>query len=422
MKKIRSELMPGVFLTVLATDKFRTNCLSVNLLRPLSPAEAGYNALLPDVLLRGCRLCPDMGAISAWLDQRYGAGIQSLVVKKGEVQDVGFWLDYIDEKFAGPEEDLTADMCQALGSFLLEPVTENGVFRRDYVDGEKVNLINEIMSQINDKRIYAATRLRQEMFRDEAYGVSKNGEKAQVEAITLEDLYAHYRRVLAHSQIEIVFAGRADSDHLKACLLEALKDLPRGDIDPVETVLGPMPQAVRELSETMDITQGNLVMGFRTGVTAADPDYPAMVLLNTVFGGGITSKLFTHVRERLSLCYYASSGLNKFKGIMTVSSGVDMDKYVMARDEILRQLDLCRAGDITSEELESARSALLSSLRASEDSLSLMVDSALSQEIGKYDYTPEDLAQALTQVTVEDVQQAAKKVQLDTIFFLKGAE
>jgi predicted Zn-dependent peptidase len=94
----------------------------------------------------------------------------------------------------------------------------------------------------------------------------------------------------------------------------------------------------------------------------------------------------------------------------------------MARDEILRQLDLCRAGDITSEELESARSALLSSLRASEDSLSLMVDSALSQEIGKYDYTPEDLAQALTQVTVEDVQQAAKKVQLDTIFFLKGAE
>jgi predicted Zn-dependent peptidase len=172
----------------------------------------------------------------------------------------------------------------------------------------------------------------------------------------------------------------------------------------------------------MDITQGNLVMGFRTGVTAADPDYPAMVLLNTVFGGGITSKLFTHVRERLSLCYYASSGLNKFKGIMTVSSGVDMDKYVMARDEILRQLDLCRAGDITSEELESARSALLSSLRASEDSLSLMVDSALSQEIGKYDYTPEDLAQALTQVTVEDVQQAAKKVQLDTIFFLKGAE
>jgi predicted Zn-dependent peptidase len=172
----------------------------------------------------------------------------------------------------------------------------------------------------------------------------------------------------------------------------------------------------------MDITQGNLVMGFRTGVTAADPDYPAMVLLNTVFGGGITSKLFTHVRERLSLCYYASSGLNKFKGIMTVSSGVDMDKYVMARDEILRQLDLCRVGDITGAELESARSALLSSLRASEDSLSLMVDSALSQEIGKYDYTPEDLAQTLTQVTVEDVQQAAKKVQLDTIFFLKGAK
>jgi predicted Zn-dependent peptidase len=171
----------------------------------------------------------------------------------------------------------------------------------------------------------------------------------------------------------------------------------------------------------MDITQGNLVMGFRTGVTAADPDYPAMVMFNTVFGGGITSKLFTHVRERLSLCYYASSGMEKFKGIMVVSSGVDMDKYQMARDEILRQLDLCRAGKITQEELESARSALLSGLRSSEDSLSHMVDYALSQEIGKYDYAPQDLADALAHVTVADVQRAAEKVKLDTIFFLKGA-
>ena len=60
MNTRRMELMPGVFLTHLYTEKFRTNCLSVSLLCPLNRDEAAKNALLPDVLLRGCRICPDM--------------------------------------------------------------------------------------------------------------------------------------------------------------------------------------------------------------------------------------------------------------------------------------------------------------------------------------------------------------------------
>lgn len=421
MEKQRFELMPDVFLTVLHTDKFRTNCLSVNILRPLRREEAALNALLPDVLLRGCEMCPDMGAISAWLDERYGAGVQATVRKKGEVQAVGFFMDYIDEKFAESGENLTEDICSLLGSFLLRPVTENGSFRRDYVDGEKVNLINAIMSQINDKRSYAAIRLRQEMFSEEAYGVSKNGEQEQVEAITPESLYAHYQKILAHSRIEILFAGRCDAETLKRALLRALEKLPRSAVDRVHTEPGPMPAAVRERTETMDVTQGNLVMGFRTGITSEDADYPALLLFNGVFGGSLTSKLFMHVRERLSLCYYASSGLDRFKGVMLVSSGVDMDKYEMAREEILRQLEACRNGDITPEELEAVRSYLCTSLKTSGDSLMRMEDFYLGQAVGGYSDSPEDLTEQLRQVTLEQVCQAAKKTRLDTIFFLKGA-
>lgn len=325
---------PGVFLTHLYTEKFRTNCLSVSLLCPLNRDEAAKNALLPDVLLRGCRMCPDMGEISAWLDQRYGAGVQAAVRKKGEVQAIGFFMDYIDEKFTDPGDHITEDMCGLLGSFLLEPVLEDGAFRKDYVDGEKVNLINAIMAQINDKRSYAAIRLRQEMFAGEAYGVDKNGTRDQVEAITPESLYAHYQRILESSQIEIVFAGRAELDPLKQALTKALKDLPRGTLVQTQTELGPMAGAVREIQEQMDITQGNLVMGFRTGTTSKNADYPAMLLMNGIFGGGLNSKLFMNVREKLSLCYYASSGLDRFKGIMLVSSGVDTKNYETAKAEI----------------------------------------------------------------------------------------
>lgn len=421
MEKRRIMLMPGVYFTHLHTEKFRTNCLSISLLRPLDKKEAALNALLPDVLLRGCQMCPDMGAISAWLDQRYGAGIQATVRKRGEVQAIGFFMDYIDEKFADPSENITEDICKLLGSFLLEPVLEDGAFRKDYVDGEKVNLINAIMAQINDKRSYAAIRLRQEMFKNEAYGVDKNGTRDQVEAITPESLYRHYKTILASSRIEIIFAGRADVETLEANLRQALSTLPRGVLDKTETLPGPMPEAVRELSEEMDIAQGNLVMGFRTGITSKNPEYPAMLLLNGIFGGSLNSKLFLNVREKLSLCYYASSGLDRFKGIMLVSSGVDTENYETAKCEILHQLEDCRIGNITPEELEATRSYLCTSLKSSGDSLGRMEDFCLSQEIGGFTYTPEGLADKLMRVTLEQVQQAAQDCRLDTIFFLKGA-
>jgi predicted Zn-dependent peptidase len=420
MDKERFELMPGVFLTVLSTDKFKTNCLSLNLLRPLEQSEAAMNALLPDVLLRGCALCPDMGAVSAWLDERYGAGIQTTVRKKGEVQAIGFFMDYINERYT--QESLTEDICKLLGSFLLEPVLENGVFRKDYVAGEKVNLINAIMAQINDKRTYASIRLRQEMFRGEQYGVGKYGTQEQVEAITPERLYAHYQTILETSQIELTFAGQTDIEHLKASLLEALKELPRGALVHPETVEGPMPETVRELTETMDVTQGKLVMGFRTGITAGDEQYPALLLMNSVYGGSLTSKLFMNVREKLSLCYYASSGLDRFKGVMIVSSGVDMDKFETAKAEILAQLEACRRGEIAQEELEPARSYLISSLKAGEDSAYGMEDFYVGQTIGGYTDTPDTLAQALQKVTIPEIQAVANRLKLDTIYFLKGAE
>lgn len=417
----RIELMRGVYLTVISTNKFKTNCLSLNLLRPLCQEEAALNALLPDVLLRGCRMCPDMGAIAAWLDQRYGAGVTATARKKGEVQAIGFFLDFIEESFA-PGEHLTEDMCALLGSFLLEPVLDNGLFRQDYVDGERLNQINAIESQINDKRTYASIRLRQEMFKRERYGVSKYGELSQVKAITPESLYRHYENILRTSQIEILYTGQLPGAQVKEYLLKALRGLPRGEILKVGTELGDTPKESRELTETMEVNQGKLVMGFRTGITYQDPRYPALLMLNGIYGGGISSKLFMNVRERMSLCYYASSGIDPFKGVMVVSSGVDTDKYTTAKEEILAQLEACRRGEFSQEEISSTRSSLVSSLRSSGDSPYSMDDFYLGKIIAGHDHEPQKLGDAIMAVTPEQLRQVAQDIVLDTIYFLKGAE
>src|SRR5699024_5423164 len=116
------------------------------------------------------------------------------------------------------------------------------------------------------------------------------------------------------------------------------------------------------VEEAMDVTQGKLTLGLRTEITVKDPRYPAMMLLNAVYGAGMTSKLFLKIREEQSLCYYANSSVDKFKGVMIVGAGIDFQQKQVARDGILEQLRFCQAGEITEEELESARSYLISAL------------------------------------------------------------
>ncbi len=88
------------------------------------------------------------------------------------------------------------------------------------------------------------------------------------------------------------------------------------------------------------MTQGKLAMGYR----CSSDDYPAMVLANLIFGGTSNSKLFLNVRERLSLCYYASSSYARSKNILTVSSGVETADFERAEAEIGRQLQAVQQG------------------------------------------------------------------------------
>ena len=147
-----------------------------------------------------------------------------------------------------------------------------------------------------------------------------------------------------------------------------------------------------------------------------------MALANAIYGGTTTSKLFMNVRERLSLCYYASSGLMKYKDIMLVSSGVEFGKVEQAKEEIMAQLAACQAGKFSDEELEWARRSVVSTLMTTLDSQGRLEDYWLGQAAAGLDEPPEELARRVERVTREQAAAAAQKLKLDTIYFLKGKE
>lgn len=421
----RRELFPGVWLRAVHTNKFKSSYLSITLLTPLDRKTAGANALIPEVLRRGSAVHPDMESLSAALDELYGGAIEPAVRKKGETQCVGFAASFLDDAYALKGEKILEPAADLLCELLLNPYTEDGHFCPDYTAGEKANLIDRIRAQINDKRTYATQRLTQEMCKYEAFGVDKLGDEESVSAITPESLWQRYQELLYTAQAEVYYCGSADPDRVAGALRRALDKLPVNEnrLDPacdVRVTAGPEPIVVEE---AMDVSQGKLALGLRTGgETCWEEDYPALYLAAAIFGGTTLSKLFMNVRERLSLCYYASATLEKMKGLVLVSSGIEFDKYQTAKEEILAQLEAVRRGEIEDWELEGSRRTLIGMCRSTLDDQSRQEDYWLGQAAAGLEEAPEEFAARLEGVTREQAAAAAQRWELDTVYFLKGKE
>ena len=126
------------------------------------------------------------------------------------------------------------------------------------------------------------------------------------------------------------------------------------------------------------------------------------------------------MREKLSLCYYASSQYHRSQGLITVSSGIEFANYQQAYDEILLQLKAVQQGDLEDWELEGARSTLCNAFRSMGDSQGRLEDFYLGQAATGQSGTPEDFLRELQEVSLDRVLAAANTVTLDTVYFLQG--
>ena len=413
------ELSPGITLRCFPDNRFKHGCLSVQLVRPMCREEAALNALLPAVLLRGCESCPDLRRITLRLDDLYGASVGALVRRVGDYQTTGLYASFTEDRFAMEGDAILAPMVEFVRQLLLEPVLEEGAFCHDFVESEKKNLISTIESRLNNKGAYAMEQLYRHMGREDTFGIPRLGEKEDVEAITARSLYDHYRKILRSSPIALFYVGSARPETVAGMLAPMFAGTERAlRTLPAQTGFHEVPG--RTWTEQMDVNQGKLCMGFVTHVTLAHPDFAAMQVLNGVFGGGMTGKLFTHIREKLALCYAISSGYHSAKGIVTVSAGIDSGMDRVVEKEVLAQLDACCRGEITPEELLSAKEALRSSLLAVHDAPGAIENYYSTGVLSGHGIDPATYLERVENVTAEQVCRAAQSLRLHSVFFLKG--
>ncbi len=424
MQITRTEILPGVWLSHLRSDKFKTACLSLSLLTQLTRDTAAMNALIPYVLRRGTRSYGDMEALSARLDELYGSAIEPVVRRIGEIQCVGFYASIPEESFLPGQQNVLRDAANLLGELLLSPTTRGGLLLPQYVDSEREKMLETIRSRINEKRGYALFRCLEEMCCCEDFAVGRLGGEDECESIHYKKLTRQYHTLLQSSPIELFYCGRAGEKQVAAILRDALSTLPRGELDydiGTDVRMNALEAEPRHVEEALDVTQGKLVIGWRLGECMEEPDLAALYVFNAVFGGGSTSKLFMNVREKRQLCYYAGSLVDTHKGLLLVSSGVEFSDRDAAEEEIFAQLDAMKRGEITDEELNAARAGVASDLRSLVDSQGELEGFYLAQALDGPECSPLELAELCEAVSREDVAAIARSVDCDMIYFLTGS-
>ena len=419
MEQLKSiQLADNVNLYIIPCDIYKTTSISIFIPCELNDNYT-YHALFPQVLKRGTVLHPDQRSIEVLMQELYGANFGTSVKKYGNKQILSFSMDIADSQYIQSHENLFSYAVNFLHELMFEPVTENGLFRHEYVLQEAFNLKQQIMSIINNKFEYSGKRLVEEMDPGKQYVKCQYGDEKELDNIDPQKLFEVYTDIINNNPVDIFVAGNIGESEIKSVFADKFNFSNRKALKPYspDTVI---PQNVRFVDEAMDVKQGKLNIGFRTNITAANPDYFKLLMFNAVFGGTVNSKLFMNVRERLSLCYYCSSTIDRLKNVMFVISGVEAKKYEEARREIESQLAAVAEGRFTDDEFENAKAYLIDSIRGFTDSEGALASMMLAGTLRGELKTPEQEMQEIAAVTREDLIAIAKEAALDTVYFLKG--
>lgn len=409
----------GIRFCSVKTDKFKTCRVNISLAMPLDK-NASSRAILPFMFSRRCAKYPDYTSLNRVLDELYGAAVSAGVLKRGEAQVISFSMSAIDDRFALDGDKVALECTKLLADMIFDPLTEGESFPENIIEQEKRLLAEAIENEQNDKRRYAMLRCEQLMFADEAYGVNRFGSVEDVKALTPDVVYAAWRDVLQKATVQITMVSSMDPQPIVDLIREKFSEIERHPVEIKTLFVSGLPKP-EYISESMPLKQGKLVMGFRTGMRSEDDMMPAMKVAVDIFGGGTYSKLFSVVREKMSLCYYCSAALFNSKGIVMVQSGIEDTNEEKAKNEIINQLRLTAEGEFTDEDFSSSIKSLTDSILGNSDTPEEITAWYASQILRNELKAPETYAKEIGNVDRAEVVRAAKTIMLDTIFMLKSS-
>lgn len=417
---MRIELVKGVNLNIIPSKQFKTTRIFISFIKNIeSKKELAERALLANYLEMCSQNYPTQIDIARKLSQMYGASFGSSVDRRGNYQLINFSIDYIEGKYLVGNEDLLSKVIEFLKEIIFNPlkVGENKNFDEETFTRQKNNTITYLNSIKEDKQAYATAKLRKLYFDNEIQQVPSFGESEDVEKLTISDLMDAYQKMLNTDRVEIMISGDVNTDEVVnkfSVLPFKVRNISRASMSYTQEI---KQEIVTQIDEE-PLSQSKFDMAFRLPVVYRGDLHYAALVFNSLFGGSALSLLFTVVREKMSMAYYANSNFDPFRQLLVVQTGISYTNKDKVQELILEQLERLRKGDFEDELLEQNKNNLISSYISRLDSQTSALLRAQSAALTGINVTVEEWLDNLQSVTKDDVMKVAKMVELQATYML----
>ena len=417
---MRIELVKGVNLNIIPSKQFKTTRIFISFVKNIeSKKELAERALLANYLEMCSQNYPTQIDIARKLSQMYGASFGSSVDRRGNYQLINFSIDYIESKYLAGNEDLLSEVIEFLKEIIFNPlrVGENKNFDEETFTRQKNNTITYLKSIKEDKQAYAAAKLRKLYFDNEIQQVPSFGESEDVEKLTISDVMDAYQKMLNTDRVEVMISGDVNTDEVVnkfSVLPFKARNISRASMSYTQEI---KQEIVTQIDEE-PLSQSKFDMAFRLPVVYRGDLHYAALVFNSLFGGSALSLLFTVVREKMSMAYYANSNFDPFRQLLVVQTGISYTNKDKVQELILEQLERLRKGDFEDELLEQIKNNLISSYISRLDSQTSALLRAQSAALTGINVTVEEWLDNLQSVTKDDVMKVAKMVELQATYML----
>jgi predicted Zn-dependent peptidase len=353
---------------------------------------------------------PESNGISHFLEHMFFKG-----TSKRTARDIAIEIDALGgELNAFTSKEGTTFYIKVLDEFLeqgfelLSDMFLNSTFPEEEVEREQEVVVEEIKMVYDTPDDYIHDLFAQSIWGENGLGQPILGTKGTVRSFDRDALLGHISRYYGTVDTVVACAGNFEPERLLGLLGESMGGLRRG----TETERTGADEFKAKMNvHRRDLSEVHLCMGIR-GIAQSSSDRYGALLLNTLLGGGISSRLFQEIREKRGLAYSVYSYLSSYSdtGLWGIYAGTAKRKL----DEVLqRSLDemMNLPRSLTLDELERAKAHLKGSLMLGLESTSRRMQNIASQEIyyGKY-FPPKEIIKRIDKVTLDEAASLAERL------------
>lgn len=414
----------GIYIHWLRNTLCKTIRLDLTLSQPLSKPENALGALISRLGERGTVSLPTMQEIGRAADQLYGAYLSTGVSVLGNRHLLSVSLEVLAPQYIEKRDrsDLLPKALDIVRQIAMDPLTEGGQFREQYVEQERQVLREQITSICGDRMAYALGRCADEV---DGMRITPLGSEEDIKKIDSVSLASFHRELLQRSEVHFYFSGSVSAEDVilvGRCVPLWFKAVERehsGGRGPIEDALNSL-NSVRRIYESGQTKQGKLVYGVQVPSARNLRSYVLLLLLNALLGGEGTSFLYRYLREETRLCYFIESQIDPLLGKGYVLANVELEAYQRALEEIERGIDDLRKGRVSEQDWTRAKALLghrFADFKEDRDSLQRL---NLLSLISGYSMPLSEMEYNLATIQLEEIVDVANRLTPNVIYYLYG--